>query len=118
MIKMLYNPFDMIFEAIKRVCDVEATLIFVREEDCDEAWGFMQKNDDGSFTIAINSKIPLEHSLEVIAHEAAHIMAKSNEKQKGAEHDEEWEMWFDNINREYMQIYIETISRKKGSVKI
>lgn len=116
-IKLLYNTFDMIFEAVKKVCEVNADLIFLQEEDCDEAWGFTQKNDDGTFLIGINENIPLKDSLEIIAHEAAHIMAKSHDKPKGKEHDEEWEMWFENIHNEYCSLFEQAMNEKKGKVK-
>lgn len=114
MVKMLYNPFEMILEAIERVYSIDATLIFCSKEDCDENWGFTQKNDDDTFIIGINSEIPLENSLEIIAHEAAHIMAKSHDKAEGEEHDEEWEMWLDNIQREYMNIYEREIKKESA----
>lgn len=112
MITVKYNPFEMILNTIQRVNEVDAELIFTSKEHCDDAWGFTQKNDDGTYTIGIAVELQLENVIEIIAHEAAHIMAKSHDKSPEEAHDEEWEFWFEMIHKEYTAEF-ERISRKE-----
>ena len=113
MIRILHNPFDMVIEAICTVQDIDADLIFVGKEQCDGNWGFAQKNTDGTFLIGVAAELPVEDALEIIAHEAAHIMAKSHEKPASEQHDAEWEMWFEVIHSQYESI-LERENRKEG----
>lgn len=103
MIKILNNPMDILFEAIQKVNDITAELVFLPKEQCDGNWGFTQKDNEGKFIIGIAVELSWQDALEIIAHEAAHIMAKSHDKPEEKQHDEEWEFWFDNIHKVYLQ---------------
>lgn len=112
MIKVIYNPLDILFRAIERVNDISATMVFTTKEQCDENWGYTQKNKDGTYIIGIAVELTLQDALEIIAHEAAHIMAKSHEKPEEDQHDEEWEFWFDMIQKQY-ENEIKTLEREE-----
>ncbi len=103
MIKILNNPLDILFETIRKVNDITAELVFLSKEQCDGNWGFTQKDSDGNFLIGIAVELSWQDALEIIAHEAAHIMAKSHDKPETEQHDAEWEFWFDNIHKEYLK---------------
>lgn len=102
MIKILNSPFDTLFEAIRKVNDISATMAFTTKEQCDGNWGFTQKDKDGNYMIGIAAELTCKDALEIIAHEAAHIMAKSHDKPEAEQHDAEWEFWFENIHRQYL----------------
>lgn len=102
MIKILNNPLDVLLKAIEKVNNINAELIFCTREQCDGNWGFTQKDSNGNYLIGIAAELSLQDALEIIAHEAAHIMAKSFDKQEAEQHDTEWEFWFDNIQKEYL----------------
>lgn len=80
MIKILNNPLDILFETIRKVNDITAELVFLSKEQCDGNWGFTQKDSDGNFLIGIAVELSWQDALEIIAHEAAHIMDKSHDK--------------------------------------
>lgn len=114
MIEVLHNPIDMLFRAIEKANDISATMVFVTQDQCDGNWGYTQKNEDGTYIIGIAVELSWQDSLEIIAHEAAHIMAKSHEKPEDEQHDEEWEFWFDNIQKEYEQEIKQLEREEKG----
>lgn len=113
MIKVTYNPFDILFRAIGKVNDISANLVFTTKDQCDGNWGYAQKNEDGTYIIGIAVELSLQDALEIIAHEAAHIMAKSHEKPEEDQHDREWEFWFDNIQKQYEHESIEALGREE-----
>lgn len=104
MIKVLNNPFDVLFEAIKKVNDIDAMLMITTKEQCDGNWGFVQRDKNETYLIGIAAELSLQDALEIIAHEAAHIMAKSHDKPETEQHDREWNFWFENIQKEYMEM--------------
>lgn len=103
MIKILNNPLDILFDTIQKVNDITAELVFLSKEQRDGNWGFTQKDSDGNFLIGIAVELSWQDALEIIAHEAAHIMAKSHDKPEAEQHDAEWEFWFDNIHKAYLE---------------
>lgn len=117
MIKILNNPLDILFETIRKVNDITAELVFLSKEQCDANWGFTQKDSDGNFLIGIAVELSWQDALEIIAHEAAHIMAKSHDKPETQAHDDEWEFWFNNIHKTYLEECMR-IEKEMGAGKV
>lgn len=103
MIKTINNPMDILFKTIQKINNINAELIFLSKRQCGGNQGFTQKDSDGNFLIGINVELNWQDMLETIAHEAAHIMAKSHDKPEAEQHDAEWKFWFDNIHKAYLK---------------
>lgn len=71
----------------------------VVEENPDDACGFTYFDGDKTPVIAIHSEVPTDASIEIIAHEVAHVVAGKNEG-----HGAKWEEIFNTIHLEYTKV--------------
>jgi hypothetical protein len=99
LIKVLYNPMDDVFKAIHDLYpNIEAELVF--HPGWEDHFGETIFHDDGSVPmIQISGQMPFEAVLEIIAHEAAHVIAG-----EGHGHDEILDKHFERINARYLEI--------------
>lgn len=108
---IMYSPFDndmfaLVWSAYCKVfpdkIPVHCECYWVSElkdDDGNEVFGSTATTDDGGFEICISGNIKVADSVEVFAHELAHIAAGVD-----SEHNEEWENAFDLIHRKYCEL--------------
>lgn len=102
------NPFEMMLEILhEHYPDFGAEIFFVppealvNEGEGDKpCWGLTAANRNDGMVIYINHEIPACHSVEIIAHEAAHIIAGFDQ-----EHNEQWEAIFSRLHELYEEKY-------------
>lgn len=105
MLKIENNPIDILIEVVeenypeitKKIKTIGFALI-------EKAFGVTQFNDDGSIEIYISiykkrkQKMDFETATELLAHEFAHAISGIE-----AEHNEEWQKCFSELNRLYYE---------------
>lgn len=79
----------------------------------EEACGFTFFDDDGKTPIiVIDSAIPCYASVEIMAHEAAHVIAGHE-----ADHGEKWEAVFNDIHEAYSAKMVEAWEKINASLE-
>lgn len=116
MLKIKNNPIDILFEVVEenypQITKKISTIGFALIE---KAFGVTQFNDDGSIEIYISiykkrkQKMDFETATELLAHELAHAISGIE-----AEHNEEWERVFDELNK----LYYERIEKDQQCLKV
>ena len=109
MIKFLENPHQVILDVVNELYpDVDADIIFLDKESYDEFAGEKKDSyacvsfpDNGTKPlIAIAIEVPYVASIELIAHEIAHVVCGYTDNEEKA-HGKEWESVFSKINEAY-----------------
>ena len=111
MLKFLENPHQILLDVINELYpDINADIIFIDEESYKE-FAPEDKELYGCITLPDNLETPMmvictsaayTATIELIAHEAAHLVRGCIEDGTGG-HDEEWRSVFENINKAYCQ---------------
>lgn len=105
------DPFAMVWEAFKTLypdkeCECSWNpLLEDEEENGEPIYGYTHFGDDGTVLVCVGTGLPINHSVEIFAHELAHVAVG-----KDHEHDEAWEQAFEAIYQEYNRM-IERESR-------
>ena len=100
MIRMLNNPFQLLIEVITELYgDIKADVQFAPIDENEECVGHTQFPEDGSIPlITISTLIPFYATVEIFAHEIAHVIVGIE-----SEHNEKWEKIFNEIHQTYMK---------------
>jgi len=96
---VFYNPLQSIIDAAIKVSpDIDCIIQFdPRMGNGENAPPYGETAFDTDATIvSINGNIPISVSLEILAHELAHVIAREN-----ADHGDKWEATFQGILNEY-----------------
>jgi Zn-dependent peptidase ImmA (M78 family) len=113
MLKLEINPWEIIINVVNRLYPYfSATISFLppdefkaalqstqTDQPCigkEDACGFTFFEPDQNPIIMIDSNIPCQHSVEIIAHEVAHVVAGVK-----AGHGKKWEAEFERIFQAY-----------------
>ena len=104
---IINNPFDIVEEAFKNLHPDKSYKAYidtdVRDDKGETAFGVTLFQEDGSEpTVFISADLKLSDSVEIFAHELAHVAAGVDEG-----HGEMWEHEFEKIFKEYNRIGIE-----------
>ena len=92
------DPFAIVWQAFKELYpDKDCKCYFATPEDCDSMYGLTNFGDE--VTVLVNSTLPIEDAVEILAHELAHVAAGV-----GHDHDDVWEKTFDDIYDKYNEI--------------
>jgi hypothetical protein len=109
MLKFLENPHQILLDVINELYpDINADIIFLDEESYSdfapedkESVACVNFPDNGGNPIlAICMGVPYVETIELIAHEAAHVICGYTDDETVA-HGEEWQSVFENINKAY-----------------
>lgn len=97
------DPFALVWIAFKRLypdkeCECMWNPDVKTDEDGNEVFGVTQFTDKGIF-VSVTPEISVRDSIEVLAHELAHVAVGYE-----CEHEEEWEDAFEAIFNEYMVV--------------
>lgn len=101
---IINNPLDMLEEAFKNLYPNKSYKAYIdldlKDEDGKEVLGITVFPADGSEPIVlISADLKFGDSVEILAHELAHVAAGIE-----AKHDGEWEIAFQKIFEEYNRI--------------
>lgn len=101
---ILNNPLDMVEEAFQNLypeCRYKAYIdLDLKDDDGKEVFGItVFPSDSSEPTILISADLRLRDSIEILAHELAHVAAGVE-----AKHSERWEIAFQKIFDEYNRI--------------
>lgn len=95
---IFHNPFQKVIDAaIKVYPELECIIQFDPRLECPpygETWWSSEVNEIP--VISISSELTIENSLEILAHELAHVIAGLE-----ADHNDEWKHIFSKIHRQY-----------------
>lgn len=109
MIKFLENPHQILLDAVNELYPgIEADIIFLDKESYDEfagekkdSYACVSFSDNGTKPlIAIAIEVPYVASIELIAHEVAHVVCGYTDDEEKA-HGKEWKDVFTKINELY-----------------
>lgn len=100
------DPYVIVWKAFKSLYpDKECSVYFDDEMDLNEngqpVYGFTNfpSEETDEIIVCISSEISVSNSVEILAHELAHIAVGES-----FEHGKEWEDAFDNIHKKYYEI--------------
>lgn len=109
MIKFLENPHQILLDAVNELYpNADADIIFLDKESYDEfvenkeSYACVKFTDNLKPLIVVCIDVPYVASIELIAHEVAHVVCGYTDDQEKA-HGEEWESVFTKINELYCQ---------------
>jgi hypothetical protein len=108
-VEFINNPYDGIIEAVTNLygeidCKVQYNPAI--ESEMNGSHGCTIYGENGIIYIDISTNIPFIQTVEVLAHELAHLVrSKVNSENEDSEgHDKYWDIIFDNIFNEYNRI--------------
>ncbi|HEX2959096.1 MAG TPA: hypothetical protein VHO70_19830 [Chitinispirillaceae bacterium] len=111
MIKIINDAYELLFEVVKKMYgNINAEVQFAPIEG-EEAGCTSFPDDGGVPLITVNACIPFIATIEIIAHEIAHIIAGVEN-----EHNEKWEKVFSDIHEQYYQAIQE--DAEKNNLKV
>lgn len=97
------SPFEILNKAFENLYPEKAYRACIEPEMKDEegntVYGYTQFNDGEIPVVAISADLTIRDSIEIFAHELAHVAAG-----KGEGHGEKWEKEFEKIFQEYHRI--------------
>jgi len=99
------NPYEVLLQAVKNLygdfnVHIEFDASFRKRFVFFGHWGeTCFPDDNGPPTIKVSAHLPVIHSLEIIAHELAHVIAGQS-----AGHNREWEEIFEKIYKEWEKL--------------
>lgn len=109
MIRFLENPHQVLLSAVNELYpDVDAEIIFLDKEsysdftDNTESYACVKFPNHGNPLIAVSIDVPYVASIELIAHEIAHVVCGYTDDPEKA-HGEQWQNVFTKINELYCQ---------------
>lgn len=109
MIKFLENPHQILIDVVNELYpSADAEIIFLDKESYDEfvddkeSFACVKFVEQGSPLIAICIDVPYVASIELIAHEIAHVVCGYTEDEEKA-HGQEWQDVLTKINEKYCQ---------------
>jgi len=94
-----YNPMNQIIEAAEILYPEIQCFVQFDPALGSFPFGVTIFGDDGSIVISISPRITITQSLEILAHELAHVIAGAEEN-----HGERWEEVFANIQKKYQEL--------------
>lgn len=110
MIKFLENPHQILLDAVNELYpNVDADIIFLDKESYDEfvenkeSYVCVKFTDNLKPLIAVCIDVPYVASIELIAHEVAHVVCGYTDDPEKA-HGKEWQNVFTKINEKYSQL--------------
>lgn len=110
MIKFLENPHKILLDAVNELYpNADADIIFLDKESYDEfvenkeSYACVKFTDSLKPLIVVCIDVPYVASIELIAHEVAHIVCGYTDDPEKA-HGEEWQNVFTKINEKYCQL--------------
>lgn len=103
MFRLLFDPVSLILTVANKLYPGHDVEIYVVDElpqdESSPVYGMTSfPETSGVPVIGISAELPLSSTMEVIAHEIAHVVAG-----KDADHDEQWEEVFLSLHAEYMR---------------
>lgn len=109
MIKFLENPHQILLDAVNELYpNADADIIFLDKEAYDEfvenkeSYACVKFTDNLKPLIVVCIDVPYVASIELIAHEIAHVVCGYTDDSEKA-HGKEWEDVFTKINERYCQ---------------
>lgn len=109
MIKFLENPHQILLDAVNELYpNADADIIFLDKESYDEfvenkeSYACVKFTDNLKPLIVVCIDVPYVASIELIAHEIAHVVCGYTDDPEKA-HGEEWKTVFTKINERYSQ---------------
>lgn len=111
-VELRFDPMREVIGCFERLYpDMSAKLGFAAGlHEQEGAWGATTFPDDGSTPeIVLDISLPLEHALEILSHELAHVAAGPE-----AEHGPAWEAAFDALHAEYCRRYEAVLAERNA----
>lgn len=97
MIKIINEPYQLLFDVVEKLYGkIDAEIQFAPMEEGEGAGCTTFTDDNGTPLITVNASIPFIATIEIIAHEIAHVIAGI----KNA-HNEKWQKVFSDIHEHY-----------------
>lgn len=98
------DPFALVWIAFKRLypdkeCVCEWVPGFGKSERGEDAYGLTTFTEDGDVVVMVTAELPLNDSIEIFAHELAHVAVGAE-----VDHGKEWESAFEAIFSEYFTV--------------